>query len=184
MSLSKCRPPVFDVADVTLLAFVQLAVALVGKEIGKAHDRVQRGTQLMTHGGQKSIFEFVGALGFLFGMYKGFFHSVALANLVGNNNAVNGQKEKDDHDDQDRNEHEDPGCDMHVDPVRAQVPVDCCHQTHKQQSETNPNAPPSTKLEFHFASSQFQPIELHKHQGAAVGGLSGRRNYRKFLRLC
>jgi hypothetical protein len=58
-----------DVADVALLAFAQLAVALVSEEVRKAHDGVQRSTQLMAHGGQEAILEFAGALGVLLGAY-------------------------------------------------------------------------------------------------------------------
>jgi len=43
---------------------------------------------------KKSIFELAGAFGFFFCVYQGCFHSPALANLVSDNNAVNGEDEK------------------------------------------------------------------------------------------
>src|SRR5712664_2090504 len=92
-----------DMGDITLLALIQFATARVGQEVGKSQDRVERSAQFMAHGGQESVLEFAGALGFLFCLQKGFFHSAALANLVRHNNAVDGEDDKDDQEHEDDN---------------------------------------------------------------------------------
>src|ERR1700687_73555 len=52
-----------NVLDVAALAIVEPDVSFVGEQIGKTEDRVERGAQLVTHGGKKLVLEPAAALG-------------------------------------------------------------------------------------------------------------------------
>jgi len=85
-----------------LLAFAQLAVALVGEESEKPMTAFSgvRNSWLMVD--RKRILEFAGALGFLLGAYQGFFPTrwrlrISLVTIT-----LYTADEKDDHDDQTR----------------------------------------------------------------------------------
>ncbi len=54
------------VVDVAPLAIIQRAVTLIGQQVGKTQNGVERGAQLVAHGGEKLILELAAALNFLF----------------------------------------------------------------------------------------------------------------------
>src|SRR6267143_1537990 len=54
------------VGDVALLTIVQWAVTLVGEQVRKTENGIQRRAQLVAHRGEELIFEFTAALNFLF----------------------------------------------------------------------------------------------------------------------
>src|SRR5712692_4244017 len=71
-----------DVVDVTLLAIVQRAVALIGKQVGKAQDSVERGAQFMAHRGEKLILELTCALCFFLRVHHELFCPLTVGDVA------------------------------------------------------------------------------------------------------
>src|SRR6266852_340288 len=73
-----------DVCDVALLAIVQRAVTLVGEQVGKTQNGVQRRAQFVAHGGEKLILELACALRIFLCAHKELFRPFALGNVAQN----------------------------------------------------------------------------------------------------
>src|SRR2546429_1984103 len=70
-TLFRSSPAGVYVGDVALLTIVQWAVTLVGEQVRKTENGIQRRAQLVAHGRQKLILELAAALNFLFSKKDG-----------------------------------------------------------------------------------------------------------------
>src|SRR6267378_8538001 len=77
-----------DVCNVALLAIVQRAVTLIGKQVRKTQDGVQWRAQLVAHGGEKLILELACALRFFLCVHKEVLCPLVLGHIVKNDNAT------------------------------------------------------------------------------------------------
>src|ERR1700730_8959901 len=77
-----------DVSDVALLAIVQWTVTLIGEEVGKSQNSVQRRAQLVAHGGEKLILELACAHRCFFSYDEGFLSVLLHRDVVENDYAT------------------------------------------------------------------------------------------------
>src|SRR5713226_4801986 len=83
------------VSDVALLAIIQRAVTLIGEQVRKTENGVQRRAQLVAHRGEKLILELASALRFFLGVHEELLCPFAFCDIpngAGHQNALFGMQ--------------------------------------------------------------------------------------------
>ena len=132
----------------------------------------------MAHGGKEFVFEFAGALGYIFCFCQRFFHPPPLADLVRYNNAVHRKHDKDYYDHQNEDGAEIFRGDIHLNFMRDEVVVGTNPKSCRPQRHANSDANFSANRKFH-KWCQTSPTE-RRNTAARIGGSSGRGKNQKF----